>query len=79
MTRYLVSASPSGETFVTDGTDYTDALYYLDWRQPDSDELRPDLDLYDFDLDPENGWFEEPDLRYTAEQEPGQPIKRMNQ
>lgn len=41
-------------------------------------ELLSNLDLYAIDLDPENGWNEEPDIRYIAEQEPGQPVRRLD-
>lgn len=78
MNRYLVSAQPSGDTFVTDGTHYSDALYYTEWREEDSYELRPDLDLYNFDLADSDVWDSEPELRYIAEQRPGEPIHRLD-
>ncbi len=72
--RYLVHHVTSGDTFVIDDTHSTGALYYTDWREPDTDALRPDLDLFDFDLDEERPAHDEDSYRYHAEQAIGEPI-----
>lgn len=51
MSRYLIQHQRSGDVFVTDWQHISDALYYTEYRVVDGDDLRPDLDLADFELD----------------------------
>lgn len=67
--RYLVKIAPAGETFIVeasdDGTVYasTIALHVEEWSGNDGYDPKPDLDLYDFHLEP----LDEPesDEQYT--------------
>lgn len=53
VTRWLVQDGVSGDVFVTDESTMSDALHYSEWREDDGPNPKKLLELYDFDLDPD--------------------------
>ena len=69
MARYIVTHKTSGDTYVTDERSMSDSLHWSEYMN-ESGPL-PELDLFDFELDPEQPWAPDKadEFRYELAQE----------
>ena len=66
MTLYLAQDTTSGDVFVTDERTMSDPLHFSEWQREDG-AIRPELDLSDFELDPDQPFPERGEgYRYLA-------------